>query len=54
MSASDPKRTFGTEFCCDAQDALVVFSYGPEFIDGNVDLRSLAHLDNRNKNTDPA
>jgi ABC-type uncharacterized transport system substrate-binding protein len=27
------KRTFGTEFCCDAQDALVVFSYSPEFID---------------------
>src|SRR6516165_276526 len=34
MSAYDPKRTFGIEFCCDAQDALVVFSYGPEFIDG--------------------
>jgi hypothetical protein len=32
-SVPGSKATFDAEFCCAAQDAVVIFSYGPEFID---------------------
>src|SRR6516164_909464 len=52
MSAFGTKRTFSAEFCCGAQMALW-YSLIVQSLSTDVDLRSLAHLDNETDNTDP-